>query len=184
MLNAAMAMGIALDDIEQEAWAGIVLAARRFDPAKAMNSDVNKAFATFANWYPLMGLTRLIAQKTDASKRPAGDARLVSLESLIESDNGDVDPISSIIAAKDRGNAPEQNERTAIMREALQSLPSRHAAILRHRHGIDTEPKTLREIGQAYHLCKERVRQIEREAKRKLAAYFERKGYALESLVA
>lgn len=52
----------------------------------------------------------------------------------------------------------------------LKEIPEREANILRMRFGIDgDEPKTLKEIGQALGLTRERVRQIESEALKKLA---------------
>lgn len=51
----------------------------------------------------------------------------------------------------------------------LDTLPSREADILRFRFGIGTgKPMTLEEIGQAYDLSRERIRQLEAKALRKL----------------
>lgn len=51
----------------------------------------------------------------------------------------------------------------------LDTLPSREADILRFRFGIGTDkPMTLEEIGQAYDLSRERIRQLEAKALRKL----------------
>ncbi len=52
----------------------------------------------------------------------------------------------------------------------LEKMDKREATILRMRFGLDAEePKTLKEIGEALGLTRERVRQIESEALAKLA---------------
>ena len=52
----------------------------------------------------------------------------------------------------------------------LETMEEREATILRMRFGLDEEePKTLKEIGEALGLTRERVRQIESEALAKLA---------------
>lgn len=52
----------------------------------------------------------------------------------------------------------------------LEKMDKREATILRMRFGLDSEePKTLKEIGEALGLTRERVRQIESEALAKLA---------------
>ena len=59
--------------------------------------------------------------------------------------------------------------------EALGTLKPREAEILKLRFGIDCESRTLREIGARYRLSRERIRQIEITAIRKIhAALFPR----------
>jgi RNA polymerase primary sigma factor len=54
--------------------------------------------------------------------------------------------------------------------QLLEKMDKREATILRMRFGLDAEePKTLKEIGEALGLTRERVRQIESEALAKLA---------------
>lgn len=54
------------------------------------------------------------------------------------------------------------------LREVLGEFDEREAAVLRMRYGLDgDESMTLKEIGKAIGLTRERVRQIEREALRK-----------------
>ncbi len=55
----------------------------------------------------------------------------------------------------------------------LRAIDDREATILRLRYGLDgTEPLTLKEIGTHVNLTRERVRQIEIEALKKLNSKF------------
>lgn len=55
------------------------------------------------------------------------------------------------------------------IKKLLDEIDEREAEILRLRYGLDRqEPKTLKEIGKLVGLTRERVRQIEREALKKL----------------
>ncbi|MCE5244046.1 MAG: RNA polymerase sigma factor RpoD, partial [Desulfobacteraceae bacterium] len=54
-------------------------------------------------------------------------------------------------------------------RELLSSLQPREEKILRLRFGLDGQPaETLEKIGQSFKVSKERIRQIEKKALRKL----------------
>ncbi|MBO7429936.1 MAG: sigma-70 family RNA polymerase sigma factor [Spirochaetia bacterium] len=53
----------------------------------------------------------------------------------------------------------------------LEKLPEKEAAILKQRYGLGGEkPKSLKEIGDLFHLTKERIRQIEKRAIMRLKA--------------
>ncbi len=75
--------------------------------------------------------------------------------------------------ADERTKAPEDelletDNLTHVLR-MLDEMDEREATILRLRFGLDdAEPKTLKEIGEVLGLTRERVRQIESEALRKL----------------
>lgn len=65
--------------------------------------------------------------------------------------------------------AIEDNDRNAIIREVLSTLSERERFIIEHRFGIGlTKPETLEEVGKQMNLSKERVRQLETMALRKL----------------
>jgi len=75
--------------------------------------------------------------------------------------------------ADDRVASPEQHmldeSNRQLIEKCLDVLTAREADVLRFRYGLDSgEPMTLEEIGKRLHLTRERIRQIESEALRKL----------------
>ncbi len=61
---------------------------------------------------------------------------------------------------------------TALLFEALAKLPDRLRRVLIGRHGLDGgEPATLRELAEVFEVSCERVRQMQREAERKLRSF-------------
>jgi RNA polymerase primary sigma factor len=69
---------------------------------------------------------------------------------------------------------PELSLRSQALAAALRSLSDRERQVLVLRYGLaDYEPKTLEEIGRRLGLTRERVRQIEVEALRRLASLHE-----------
>lgn len=55
------------------------------------------------------------------------------------------------------------------LREALSTLTEREQTVLRMRFGLDDgKPRTLEEVGRDFHVTRERIRQIEAKALRKL----------------
>lgn len=80
--------------------------------------------------------------------------------------------LSALLADEDSVNQEDslyQKELVGILRQALVTLPERERTILRRRFGITGEDEmTLEEIGKILGLSRERVRQLERDAKIKL----------------
>jgi RNA polymerase primary sigma factor len=86
------------------------------------------------------------------------------------------DPESSTVGEGLEDNSEAQTH-AAIVQHSMQSdmdmvlstLSSREHGILRMRYGLDDgEPKTLEDIGNAFHVTRERIRQIENKALAKL----------------
>lgn len=78
------------------------------------------------------------------------------------------------IVPDDRVKGPEaeliENDNLVHVYKMLDEMDPREAGILRMRFGLDdSEPKTLKEIGETLGLTRERVRQIENEALNRIA---------------
>jgi RNA polymerase nonessential primary-like sigma factor len=96
---------------------------------------------------------------------------LVSLDQTVGAD--DDASLGDFIADDRTSAAAETVVEGALMRAQLQgvlnTLDAREAAVVRMRYGLDGgQPRTLDEIGRAFKLSRERIRQIERETMAKL----------------
>ena len=96
---------------------------------------------------------------------------LVSLDQTVGTD--DDASLGDFIADERATVAAEEVVEGGLMRDHLQkvlaTLDAREAAVVRMRYGLDGgQPKTLDEIGRAFKLSRERIRQIERETMAKL----------------
>jgi RNA polymerase sigma factor (sigma-70 family) len=96
---------------------------------------------------------------------------LVSLDQTVGTD--DDASLGDFIADERATSAAETSVEAGLMRtqlrDVLGTLDAREAAVVRMRYGLDGgQPKTLDEIGRAFKLSRERIRQIERETMAKL----------------
>ncbi len=96
---------------------------------------------------------------------------LVSLDQSVGVD--DDASLGDFIADDRASTATESSVEAGLMRaqlsRVLDTLEAREAAVVRMRYGLDGgQPKTLDEIGRAFKLSRERIRQIERETMAKL----------------
>ena len=99
-----------------------------------------------------------LAQVTTSLDTPVDDEGETCIGDLI-ADNSAENPLSKLL----------REANSQIIQSVLNTLPPREAEILRMRFGIDREkPMTLEEVGQHYGLTKERIRQVENKAIRKL----------------
>lgn len=99
-----------------------------------------------------------ISQAPTSLETPVGDDGNSVLSDFIKDDNSS-DPMENLIS----------EERHSYLIEALDTLTAREQKILKMRFGIDSErPYTLEEIGDAFNITRERVRQIETKALKKL----------------
>lgn len=98
----------------------------------------------------------------------------VSLDAPVKAGTRDASLVGDFIEDK---NVPQPEDaavneslRTEVGK-LLEKLPEKEAAILKQRYGLGGEkPKSLKEIGDLFHLTKERIRQIEKRAILRLKA--------------
>lgn len=99
-----------------------------------------------------------IAKEPISLETPIGEEEDSSLGDFIE-DKGVVSPLEAVI----KGNLSDQTSRV------LSSLTPREEKVLRMRFGIgEKSDHTLEEVGQDFNVTRERIRQIEAKALRKL----------------
>ena len=106
---------------------------------------------TIAEWFSYMGDTTSLDVQV-------GDEEDTTIGSLIE-DTSCVNP-ADVVMSEDMAR---------VLENVLDTLPAKEADIVRYRFGLmDGNAKTLEEVGQIYSLSRERIRQLEAKALRKL----------------
>jgi RNA polymerase primary sigma factor len=99
-----------------------------------------------------------------------------SIDDFIDKEEGC--RLSSLLADAGAASQEEQlylDEVRGLVRNALVGLDERERHIIRNRFGLlGGKEQTLEEIGKSLNLSRERVRQLEREAKDKLKENLER----------
>ena len=109
------------------------------------------------------------------------------IETLVDTGNGDARPGDKLdlVPMSDGGDGfgeilarllgLEEKTVTRMLQEMVKTLDPREATILRARFGLDGGPqKTLEEVGQKFGVTRERVRQIQNIALKKLRKMIEK----------
>ena len=106
---------------------------------------------TIAEWFTYM-------HDTTSLDVQVGDEEDTTIGSLVE-DTSCVNPADVVLA----------EDQSATLEIVLNTLPQKEADIVRYRFGLmDGTARTLEEVGQIYNLSRERIRQLEAKALRKL----------------
>ena len=118
--------------------------------------------------------TAEIAAKMEVDEKKVKELRAIVKDpvSIDQSINDEDDATIGDLVADETEAFEEtfiQSEATQKVGKVLSSLDAREADVLRRRYGfVNGRPQTLEEVGAAYHLSKERIRQIEEGALKKL----------------
>jgi RNA polymerase primary sigma factor len=166
--------------IRQAITRGIADKARTIRTPVHMAERINKLVSTERELVQQLGREPTEPEVAEALGRPSAEVKEmrriaqapVSLARPVGED-GDAE-LGDLIEDEESVSPPEQaidNARREGLTRALAGLPERERGMLAMRYGLDgEEPRTLEEVGHAFGVTRERVRQIETHALRKLKA--------------
>jgi RNA polymerase primary sigma factor len=137
--------------------------------------------------WAVLGREPTLEEIADEANLPIAQAREVRAaaraSTSLDAPVGDTD--DAVLGDFVAGDGPlpdeevEHSLRSETLATALQALPERHRHVVVLRYGLgDSDPKTLEDIGRRLGLTRERVRQIEVEALKRLATLHEMEAVA------
>jgi RNA polymerase sigma factor (sigma-70 family) len=92
----------------------------------------------------------------------------VDLNAMVAALGMNTEEALHLIEGSSPDNELENKETIEVVNEMLDTLTPREAKVLRLRFGIDCAEHTLEEAGLVFDVTKERIRQIEAKAMRKM----------------
>ncbi len=186
--------GLSDVDLIEEGNIGLIKAVDGYDCSEGYR------FSTYATWWIKQAIRRAltntarfirkpayIAEKRHSSTHEKKEIFHEGVEELEQDATGSVEPNLDTIwtlvdgIADERCKTPDEELLEVFEKECvdklMEVLDNREAFVIKKRFGLDNiKPMTLREIGKTLRISRERVRQIEQEALRKLYAKASREG--------
>jgi RNA polymerase primary sigma factor len=166
-------LGVPFIDLIHEGNLGLIEAARRFDPGR------NVKFITYGVWWIRQAIGHALSMQMRALSVPdklwyVASAIDVSLSDRVSIGQGlDGPELGDVLEQEGEPIAEDRLLHRAVslcVRNALEELAAREREVVELRFGLDRDGdvRTLQEVGMLLNLSRERVRQIESDAKEKL----------------